>query len=275
MELGKSDGIPVFFFHGFPGSADQALIFNNCLESHNLHILSPDRPGYGDTSASDKFDFDDFLNSCFALTQKMDWPKFHVIGVSGGGPYARMMSLLFPDQVLSCTTVCGLGLLDAENIMHMKTYERIGLRMLRIMPVSFSKKLIQEFIKRTTSELAFKKMIAEASDTDRPLLLDPKIKSIMDQSFLSATKQGHVGIHFDLIVYARKLERTLGDIRCPLVLFHAIDDLVVPIQMSEYLARRIPGAEFIPVANEGHFSLPIRRSQLIADKILALHRKAL
>lgn len=272
LEQGHPGGVPVFFFHGFPGSADQALIFNNCIESHNLHILSPDRPGYGDSTAENNFDFDAILASCMALAENAGWNKFHVVGVSGGAPYARMMALTYPDRIASCTTVCGLGLLDSENIKHMKSYESAGLRLLRILPSSVSKKLIKEFIKRISAEHAFKKMIAEASEADRSVLNDPKIKVIMEQSFLSAIKQCHLGIHFDLLIYARKLERTLGDIRCPLVLFHATEDRVVPIQMSEFFARKLPHAEFIPVKGEGHFSLPIRRSELIANKILQLHK---
>lgn len=274
LELGKAGGVPILFFHGFPGCSDQALIFHNCLQSHNLHILSADRPGYGETAANDKFDFDEFLHSCLALTEMREWNSFHVVGVSGGAPYARMMSLLFPKQVFSVTTVCGLGILDKTNIGFMKPYEKFGLRFVRAIPNLLSRALIQQILKNIRPEHAYKKILAEASESDRLVLLDPSIKAILDKSFLTATKQGTAGIHFDLLVFARKLERTVGPTSCPLVLFHATDDLVVPIQMSEYLAQLLPHAEFIPVAGEGHFSLPIRRAKLIADKVLLLHQAA-
>ena len=47
-EYGKSDGYPIFYFHGSPASRLEPLILGEqVLERSGLRIIAPDRPGMG------------------------------------------------------------------------------------------------------------------------------------------------------------------------------------------------------------------------------------
>ena len=62
-EYGPAEGIPVFYFHGFPSSRlDWQLInFDNSLAEINARVIAPDRPGYG-------------LSEFKRGRQMVDWP---------------------------------------------------------------------------------------------------------------------------------------------------------------------------------------------------------
>ena len=49
IEYGPGDGIPVFYFHGFPGSHKDIMLFkgNELAEELNIRLIAIDRPGYG------------------------------------------------------------------------------------------------------------------------------------------------------------------------------------------------------------------------------------
>lgn len=49
-EYGDSDGIPVVFLHGAPGSRLLGALFDAPAEERGIRVLAPDRPGYGRSS---------------------------------------------------------------------------------------------------------------------------------------------------------------------------------------------------------------------------------
>jgi len=47
LELGDPEGVPVFAFHGTPGSRLQFEIEDSPIRAAGLRLICPDRPGYG------------------------------------------------------------------------------------------------------------------------------------------------------------------------------------------------------------------------------------
>ena len=46
-EYGDTDGSPIFYFHGFPGSRIEARLMNDPAAARNLRLIAVDRPGIG------------------------------------------------------------------------------------------------------------------------------------------------------------------------------------------------------------------------------------
>ncbi len=44
---GASEGVPIFLFHGTPGSRVLGLEDEQIVKTYNLRIIAPERPGYG------------------------------------------------------------------------------------------------------------------------------------------------------------------------------------------------------------------------------------
>ena len=53
VEFGPADGIPVLYFHGFPGSHQEIHLFKGAelAEKYNLRLIAVDRPGYGNSGS--------------------------------------------------------------------------------------------------------------------------------------------------------------------------------------------------------------------------------
>ncbi|MCF6210650.1 MAG: hypothetical protein L3J88_05615 [Gammaproteobacteria bacterium] len=59
VDAGESTGLPIFLFHGTPGSRifgfeDESLVKNLWLKKEGLRIITPERPGYGLSDSSKK-----------------------------------------------------------------------------------------------------------------------------------------------------------------------------------------------------------------------------
>jgi pimeloyl-ACP methyl ester carboxylesterase len=52
-------------------------------------------------------------------------------------------------------------------------------------------------------------------------------------------------------------------------IWHGTQDRVVPLSHSEYLAAHLPRAQLAIVADEGHFSLPLRHLREILQSFIA------
>lgn len=84
-EYGSPNGLPVFLFHGNPGSRLCWGLMPGSPFLPNIRIIAPDRPGYGltelKTNALEKWP-DDILE----LADHLEINTFSVFAPSGGGP---------------------------------------------------------------------------------------------------------------------------------------------------------------------------------------------
>jgi len=88
-EYGDPDGKPVILFHGNPNSRLLYGLVPGCPFRPGLHLIAPDRPGYG---FSDFYlpghGVADYPDDIVALADALGIDKFAVFGASGGGPPA-------------------------------------------------------------------------------------------------------------------------------------------------------------------------------------------
>ncbi|KAJ3120531.1 hypothetical protein HK098_004535 [Nowakowskiella sp. JEL0407] len=95
-ELPKS---VIVYFHGFPSSRYEASVFEKEAERWKAVIISIDRPGFGDSDPHPEHTITSFVKEevpqlvssvteSYFNSSVATPPKFSVIGVSGGGPYA-------------------------------------------------------------------------------------------------------------------------------------------------------------------------------------------
>lgn len=104
-EYGSPNGIPLLYFHGYPSSRLEARPIDDMARRQGLRILALDRPGFGLSTPQPRRRILDWPNDVQAFAQGMRLPRFAVLGVSGGGPYALACA-----YVLSRDTLTGVGL---------------------------------------------------------------------------------------------------------------------------------------------------------------------
>jgi len=87
IEYGNPKGIPIFLFHGTPGSRIFGLE-EPLIQQENLRIFTPERPGYGLSDPLNGRTIERYPDDIAELANHLEIEKFHVAGMSGGGPYA-------------------------------------------------------------------------------------------------------------------------------------------------------------------------------------------
>ena len=101
-EYGDPAGPPVFYFHGWPASRLEAGL----IPDLPVRLLALDRPGYGRSAPQRGRTLADWPADVTAVADRLGLARFHVVGLSGGGPYAAACALALPDRVLGVAMVC-------------------------------------------------------------------------------------------------------------------------------------------------------------------------
>jgi pimeloyl-ACP methyl ester carboxylesterase len=103
---GDPSGRPIVFCHGTPGSRLLASLLAPDATRHGIALVSPDRPGIGDSDAG-AVDISDWSTDVAVLLDQFDSKQAGVIGFSGGAPFALACHDL--SRVRSIALVSGVG----------------------------------------------------------------------------------------------------------------------------------------------------------------------
>ena len=117
-EYGATEGRPILYFHGFPGSRlDLPLCVTNDIATDlNVRIIAIDRPGIGLSDFKRKRTFLDWPDDVVELADERSLDRFSVLGMSGGGPYAVVCAYMIPERLTSVGIVSGMGPANAPGI---------------------------------------------------------------------------------------------------------------------------------------------------------------
>jgi 3-oxoadipate enol-lactonase len=171
------------------------------------------------------------------LLKAIDIPKAKVFGISMGGMIAQELALRHPEQVerviLGCTMPGGPQSIMASLEVGMKLVE--GTKLMATNP-------------------------AQGFDVILPLLFPeeftkahPEIKQMMlaGMKMMPPTPSESVDRTIAGIMTFDASER-LGQIKCPVLIVHGEQDLLIPPANAHLLKSRIPQAELFMIPNAGH-----------------------
>ncbi|KAL8966911.1 MAG: hypothetical protein Q9183_003158, partial [Haloplaca sp. 2 TL-2023] len=134
-EYGNYSGTPMFALHGSPGSRYDALWLNNIARKHNIRIISPDRPGHGTSTFQKDRRLIDYPGDISQLAKHLGIARYHVLGHSGGGPYAIACAYGSPkEELLNVGVVAGMGPPPVLTIRDAGFYTVYALKMMTYLP---------------------------------------------------------------------------------------------------------------------------------------------
>lgn len=108
-EYGDAAGTPIVYFHGMPASRLEALLLDQTAHKLGLKVIAPDRPGFGQSSFQHERRITDTIDDIRQLAEQLQMERFHVLGLSGGCPYALACSRGLPEHIIQTTIIAGLG----------------------------------------------------------------------------------------------------------------------------------------------------------------------
>jgi len=270
-EYGDPDGIPFFYFHGWPSSRLEARAAEASAERLGVRLIAPERPGYGLSGFEPHRTLKSWKDDVSELADHLGLRSFGVLGISGGGPYAAACAALIPNRLTSVSLVCSLGPCDAPGALE-------GMAPLTRWLLSFARST--PWLAQKTATMCLRAIWGKGEQViprqieehlpppDRKALEDPKLRATLVASSKEAMRHGAEAAACDGLLLSGPWDFPLEQIQVPVQLWHGERDIVVPPAMGRHLARAIPTcrARFFP--EDGHFSLPYGRVQEIIQGAL-------
>jgi pimeloyl-ACP methyl ester carboxylesterase len=252
-ERGVPGGIPVFVFHGLPGSRLQRHPDESISTTLGARIILTDRPGFGLSAPQSGRTLADWPVDVARLADHLGIERFAIIGVSGGGPSVCACAAMLGDRITRAAVVSAVGPPGtmSGSILWLA---RLGFSVapnaswaLR-MPIALSAGMVAQAPGQFIDLMA-----TQMSRTDRQILARPEVRAIMLEDLRECFRQGSRGFTDDLHLTATDWPIDFSKTRCKVRLWHGSDDTLIPSVTLRALAGKFPAAEQTMLAGEGHY----------------------
>jgi pimeloyl-ACP methyl ester carboxylesterase len=256
-EYGDPGGEPGLFFHGLIGSHHQASYVDGQAKRLGLRIIAPNRPGVGRSQFVRRRSALESVADVEDIAAARGLNRFSVIGISGGTPYALAALLRLGERVRTATIISGMGpmrlpgaLLGMER--RRRLFLRAGSRYPHLARGAF-RQAAERF--RTDPTGLLDRLIRTWSAPDRALFRRRDIYDLFLRDLEQVLSQpcAAEGLAQELTLY-RRYGFSMRDLPADrrVVLWHGLDDAIVPPTMACAMARALPNAEAHLVPG-GHF----------------------
>lgn len=269
-QYGDLSGFPLIFHHGWPGSHYQGSLLHEPAVRMGVRVIAVDRPGIGVTQLGDIDSVLQFALAVRDLADVLDFDRFHILGVSGGGPYALACAAAAPERVRGVGICCGtppLELLTTERTIHF---------MYRLMMVIEHEaqglthpamSLIRLMINALPSPLSLLPLRLVIPKSDRMVLRLRLNQEIVLNSMKDAFRNG-IG---PVIADARRIQNPWGfsleSIEIPVTFWHGGMDRNIPLETARLMIRQVPLSITHVYPSEGHYSLPMKHAQAFLEHL--------
>jgi pimeloyl-ACP methyl ester carboxylesterase len=249
-EYGDPAGIPVFLFHGTPGSRLHFLEDDPVASEMGVRLIAPDRPGYGISDPHPTRTLLGWADDVAVLADHLGIERFAVAGASGGGPHVAACAYALSERVTAVAMICSAAPIDAPGAMHgIALGNRAGFFLSRYLPW-----LMRLLVRAQTRMIAraperfLRAVERQLCEADRRVLAAPEVREMSIRHLQEAVRAGPMGTLHETPLFSRSWGFDLREIRVPVHLWHGEDDTLAPVTMGRYLAETIPGcrAHFLP-----------------------------
>jgi len=240
-------------------------------KQRGLCLVAMDRPGIGDSDFHPGRRLSDWPPLIEELARHLGWEKFHVFGVSGGGPYVLATAHAMPQRLLSANVICGAPPLQRFGTQDMMWTYRMVLWVRQRLPwllrPAFKLALTFAHYPRTLPPLSW--FIATLPKSDRQAIADEGTYGVVLKSVCDSLASGVQAVSADGDVYLDEWDLDVSQIQMPVHIWHGMKDKHIPWTYAQKVAALLPHAITHWTADDGHYSLPTLRVAEITDAALA------
>lgn len=260
QEYGDPAAPPVLYFHGWPASRLEA----GMIPAPPARILAFDRPGYGGSTPSPGRTLLDWPRDVTEVADRLGLGRFHIVGLSGGAPYAAACALVMPDRVRGVALVCpvppahcvpprapGIG-----QLFRLGRHPVLARRLLGIMGMLLRHRVVPP-----------RMLVGWSLAAPDRSVLGPAMLATLAAAWREGMGRSVEGALSDAQLFAAPWRIPFPDIRVPVDVWHGADDALIPPQaLAPFDA--IPRMRLHVVPGEGHFSLAIRHAPAILQRLM-------
>ncbi|MFP3727687.1 alpha/beta hydrolase [Priestia filamentosa] len=255
---GDKKGLPLFLFHGTPGSRIWFLEDDKIAHRLGIYLIATDRPGYGLSDKKVSRKILEYSSDIEELADYLQLDKFSVLGVSGGGAYATAVSYYLPHRVRLCILVStATPFLDGKPSKAMAKENRLAFFLTNYFPWllklanNYQKKLIDKNPEKYKATL--KKGGSHLSEWDNKMLL---VEEVLENGVIHSKEAYRQGVN-EVIYESKLLTKDWGfkleEIKTPIKIWHGEDDTLSPVSEVKALEKRLLNIESHYIENGGHF----------------------
>jgi pimeloyl-ACP methyl ester carboxylesterase len=269
-EYGDPAGVPMFYFHGWPSSRLQGAFLDSLGRRKGLRVIAPDRPGLGLSDYQPNRQLLDWPPILTELADHLGFAKFHVLGVSGGGPYVLVTAHMLSERVLSAGVICGapsLRIVGTEELMW--TY-KLGLWAQMHTPWLLAPGLLAaaQYMTLPVDSSLVKAYVAKLCPQDQLAMRDPALYRILMESGRVGLLSGAKALSTDGNIYMSDWGFDLKSVTYPIHYWHGARDTNISLASVEKFLQHLPNAKFTITPEDGHYSLPMLRNAEIVEELL-------
>jgi pimeloyl-ACP methyl ester carboxylesterase len=251
---GDPEGVPVFGFHGTPGSRRQVGEREGLTIPPGCRLIAPDRPGYGHSSFQPDRRLVDWPGDVTAIADYLGLERFGIFGVSGGGPHALVCAHALGPRLLGVACVSGVAPLDrpeaAEGMLATnRTLTWLARRWPRLLRRLFP---LQTWLLRRFPERFFAGFLRQLPEADRRILERPAMREAFLAELRDAPATAGRAAAQDFLLFANPWGFRLEDIRVPVHFWQGHQDRNVPPHHARLLAEPVPDSTLHEYPDEGH-----------------------
>ncbi|AZZ37496.1 hypothetical protein CIK05_12060 [Bdellovibrio sp. qaytius] len=269
-EWGALDKPVLFLVHGFPGCSEHGKLVSTSPLWESFRLIAVDRPGYGESVVQKNLTFLKFAKQIKSLLKNQNIDKFSIISVSGGAPYALAVAYLMKDQVIKLTSVGGIAPVTFGNFKHLNRVQKKTWFAQYFIPRRVLQFGLDRVWARGLDKLEEAMFTESFSEPDRKVFMHPEIQPVLIETTQLALKQGPAGVIHDIRIFGRNWGFPLGEITCPVTLWHGGVDDVVHIRFAQDMLGYLPTAKLNFVKEEGHYSILLNCRDRILTDLLAV-----
>ncbi len=264
---GDAAGTPVILAHGFPGSRLEARVVGDAASRAGVHLVCPDRPGFGESDLHRGRLIGDWPGDVAELADSLGFGRFAVLGFSGGGPFALACAANLGSRVTACGLVSSPGPLDGPgSTAGMSLMNRAIFGGGRRAPIVT--KLLMRLIARSARRepLAVARRIGQGmGPADRLTLADPAVGEAYGAAVSEAFRHGSTGAVSEAQLLVRPWSFSTDDLDVPVLIWHGDQDRNVPVASGRRLSEQIAGARLQVISGAGHLLFFERAEAILSD----------
>lgn len=223
----EGSGVPILAFHGTTQAANAwAQVQQSC--SASLEWVTFEFPGSGESDMpTGQIDLDVVVSEAVALMHHLGHQRFHVIGYSLGAVAALQCAALFPDSVITVTSLCGWSQSDARMKVTFDLWRRL---------IAIDRELFMRYA------------LADGYTAAGLEVLEPMIDAVVAMSAAAVQPGSDAQLELDIRI---DIENSLGLIKAPCLVIGGIEDRWVDISKSRHIAATVHGATLLELS-AGH-----------------------
>jgi len=265
-QLGAPDGPLIVYFHGAPTSRLDLVAMSDAFTALDVCVVSPDRPGYGNSTPQPGRQLHDWPADVVALADQLKRPRFAVIGISSGSLYAIVTAAALPDRVAAGAVVGGVT--DFSWPHAWPGFFENEAALMRIGDELEAKAWCDE--RYGVDGSRFAASFPDLAAADNALLADQAAADGFAATIHEAFRQGTSGYAQDITVQGRRWQFDPGGIRVPIRILHGESDTLVPVDHARHNAELIPYSTLELLPDEGHISMLAQLPGIAGDLAASL-----